>query len=174
MWTVSVKNGKRGRGGAGLGSSATCALLTAVGTRLADLSQRAGHPPEQLKTLHGSLFDIKCSADACGWVQHDNYDDPFCAPRAPASEDSPPGEPLPLLDPYHRIRHIPEEELPRCPQCRVGLQRLGKTQQHADHVLESSVVAASAETRCDDGVFGSEGAAHGLVRDRIDDSLKDL
>lgn len=73
--------------------------------------------------LHGSLFDIKCSAEACAWRQRENYDDPFCAPLAPASEDSPPGEPLPLLDPYHRIRHIPEEELPKCPRCAVGLQR---------------------------------------------------
>ncbi|KAJ6437825.1 NAD-dependent histone deacetylase, silent information regulator Sir2 [Purpureocillium lavendulum] len=88
-----------------------------------DLSQRAGHPPEQLKSLHGSLFDIKCSADGCDWMQRGNFDDPFCPPLAPASEDPPPGEPLPLLDPYHRIRHIPEEELPKCPKCQVGLQR---------------------------------------------------
>lgn len=89
----------------------------------ADLSQRAGHPPEQLKSLHGSLFDIKCSADGCDWVQRGNFEDPFCPSLAPASEDPPPGETLPLLDPYHRIRHIPEEELPKCPKCQVGLQR---------------------------------------------------
>jgi NAD-dependent deacetylase sirtuin 5 len=37
----------------------------------------------------------------------------------------PPGETLPLLDPYHRIKHITEEELPHCPQCQSGLQRPG-------------------------------------------------
>lgn len=35
------------------------------------------------------------------------------------------GEPLPLLDPYHRIKHVAEEELPRCPQCHEGIQRPG-------------------------------------------------
>lgn len=37
----------------------------------------------------------------------------------------PNGEPNPLLDPYHRIHHITEDELPRCPQCTSGLQRPG-------------------------------------------------
>lgn len=35
----------------------------------------------------------------------------------------PAGERLPLLDPYHRIKHITEEELPHCPRCESGLQR---------------------------------------------------
>ncbi|KAM4063093.1 sir2 family protein [Hirsutella rhossiliensis] len=90
-----------------------------------NLSQRAGHPPQQLSTLHGSLFDIKCSADGCDWMQRNNQDDPFCPALAPASEDPPPGEALPLLDPYHRIKHISEEDLPACPQCKAGLQRPG-------------------------------------------------
>lgn len=37
----------------------------------------------------------------------------------------PPGEKLPLLDPYHRIKHVPEEEIPKCPSCNKGLQRPG-------------------------------------------------
>lgn len=90
-----------------------------------NLSQRADHPPEQLRTLHGSLFDIKCSNESCTWIQRGNFDDPFCSVLAPASEDAPPGETLPLLDPYHRIKHISEEELPTCPQCQTGLQRPG-------------------------------------------------
>ncbi|KAK7415254.1 hypothetical protein QQX98_006003 [Neonectria punicea] len=90
-----------------------------------NLSQRADHPPEQLRTLHGSLFDIKCSNEACDWIQHGNYDDPFCPPLAPASVDVPPGEKLPLLDPYHRIKHVTEEEIPKCPSCGTGLQRPG-------------------------------------------------
>lgn len=90
-----------------------------------DLSQRAGHPLGQLFTLHGSLFDIKCTTEGCGWIQRGNFDDPFCPPLAPASEDPPDGRSLPLLDPYHRIKHISEEELPRCPECNKGLQRPG-------------------------------------------------
>lgn len=39
------------------------------------LSQRAGHPKDQLKLLHGSLFDIKCTN--CNRVEENNYDDPF-------------------------------------------------------------------------------------------------
>lgn len=90
-----------------------------------NLSQRAGHPSTQLRTLHGSLFDVKCSNDACSWVQRENYDDPFCPALAPASEDPPEGEQLPLLNPYHRIKHITEEDLPKCPSCNQGLQRPG-------------------------------------------------
>lgn len=90
-----------------------------------DLSQRAGHPTEQLKCLHGSLFDIKCFNQACGWIQRGNYDDPFCPPLAPASEDPPPGEKLKLLDPYHRIARVMEDDLPKCPKCKTGLQRPG-------------------------------------------------
>ncbi|KAF7553181.1 hypothetical protein G7Z17_g3799 [Cylindrodendrum hubeiense] len=83
------------------------------------------HPSDQLRTLHGSLFDIKCSNNACGWIQHGNYDDPFCPALAPASVDMPPGEKLPLLDPYHRIKHVTEDEIPKCPSCNKGLQRPG-------------------------------------------------
>ncbi|KAK1244675.1 hypothetical protein MKX07_003474 [Trichoderma sp. CBMAI-0711] len=90
-----------------------------------NLSQRAQHPPSQLKCLHGSLFDIKCSNESCDWMQKGNFDDPFCAALAPASVDMPNGEPLPLLDPYHRVKHITEDELPKCPQCSSGLQRPG-------------------------------------------------
>ncbi|PQK16310.1 hypothetical protein BB8028_0006g06300 [Beauveria bassiana] len=90
-----------------------------------DLSQRAGFPPQNLHTLHGSLFNIKCSNEACSWTQIGNYDDPFCESLIEASRDAPPGQKLPLLDPYHRIRHVPEEELPKCPQCNTGLQRPG-------------------------------------------------
>lgn len=95
-----------------------------VGTNSSpDLSERAQHPPEKLLKLHGSLFDIKCNS--CDWIQRGNYDDPFCPALAPASEDPAPGETLALLDPYHRIKHVSEEDLPKCPQCKKGLQRPG-------------------------------------------------
>ncbi|KAK0617241.1 DHS-like NAD/FAD-binding domain-containing protein [Immersiella caudata] len=87
------------------------------------LHPRAGHPPEQLRLLHGSLFDIKCNA--CGWIQKDNYDDPFCPALAAAAEDVNPGETLPLLDPSKELADIPRQEIPPCPQCDRGLQRPG-------------------------------------------------
>ncbi|KAG5940409.1 hypothetical protein E4U53_007600 [Claviceps sorghi] len=90
-----------------------------------NLSQRADHPLAQLYTLHGSLFDIKCTTEDCDWVERGNLDDPFCPALAAASEDPPEGKSLPLLDPYHRIKHVSEEELPRCPKCKTGLQRPG-------------------------------------------------
>ncbi|KAJ2976885.1 hypothetical protein NQ176_g4683 [Zarea fungicola] len=90
-----------------------------------NLSQRAGYPLPQLRTLHGSLFDIKCHNETCNWMQSGNYDDPFCEALIEASMDAPVGQTLPLLDPYHRIRHIQEDELPKCPQCHVGIQRPG-------------------------------------------------
>lgn len=90
-----------------------------------DLSQRADHPSSQLCTLHGSLFDIKCTTEGCGWIEKGNMNDPFCPALAAASEDPPKGKSLPLLDPYHRIKHVAEEELPRFPQCKTGLQRPG-------------------------------------------------
>jgi NAD-dependent deacetylase sirtuin 5 len=88
-----------------------------------NLSQRAGHSREKLLPLHGSLFDIKCNT--CDWVQRGNTDDPFCPALAPASEDPEPGKTLPLLDPYHRIKHVSDEDLPKCPKCKKGLQRPG-------------------------------------------------
>jgi NAD-dependent SIR2 family protein deacetylase len=90
-----------------------------------NLSQRAGHSPEYLRRLHGSLFDIICDNDSCDWIQRDNQDDPFCPALAPASVDVPPGEKLALLDPSHPLERIPKEELPHCPQCQTGLQRPG-------------------------------------------------
>lgn len=88
-----------------------------------DLLQRASYPLQQLHTLHGCLFNIRCSNETCHWTQFGNYDDPFCESLIEASRDAPPGGKLPLLDPYHRIRHVPEEEIPKCPQCKAGLQR---------------------------------------------------
>lgn len=88
-----------------------------------DISPRAGHPPDQLRTLHGSLFDIKCDNRACSWVQRGNYDDPFFPAIAPASEDVEPGKPFPLLDANTPLAKIPRDEIPRCPDCKTGLQR---------------------------------------------------
>ncbi|KAK3381546.1 putative SIR2 family histone deacetylase [Podospora didyma] len=87
-----------------------------------NLHPRAGHPPSQLHLLHGSLFNIKCFNKTCGWIQHGNYDDPFCPALAAAAQDA--GVEL-LLDPKKELAKIPESELPRCPRCKTGLRRPG-------------------------------------------------
>ncbi|KAK4453996.1 NAD-dependent protein deacylase [Podospora aff. communis PSN243] len=89
------------------------------------LHPRANHPEEQLRLLHGSLFDVKCSYEPCGWIQRENYDDPFCPALAAAAVDVNPGETLPLLDPSKELADIPREEIPPCPQCDKGFQRPG-------------------------------------------------
>ncbi|CAI6014409.1 hypothetical protein V2G26_019493 [Clonostachys chloroleuca] len=85
-----------------------------------DLSRRANHPLDRLLTLHGSLFNLKCTI--CDWVQKDNFDDPICQALAPASTDHPDGI-LPLMDPENPIDRIEKKDLPKCPQCPLGLQR---------------------------------------------------
>lgn len=92
-------------------------------TQLADLHRRANHPASQLRLLHGSLFDIKCSR--CAWVEHDNFADPFFPAIAAASRDVDAGQTLPLLDPTHKLERIPADDIPACPSCRRGLQRPG-------------------------------------------------
>ncbi|KAH6690691.1 Sir2 family protein [Plectosphaerella plurivora] len=84
-----------------------------------DLSQRAGHPLEKLRTLHGNLFTIKCSNRRCGYIEHNNTLDPIVSALAPASE-TPPTDPsvsFPLLDPFVPLPPIEASELPRCPSC---------------------------------------------------------
>lgn len=90
-----------------------------------DLHERAGHPVSQLRHLHGSLFDLKCSNGRCDWVERNNQADPLCAALAPASVEAPAGKTLPLLDPSHELDPIPEAKLPHCPKCKKGLQRPG-------------------------------------------------
>ncbi|KAI0540566.1 DHS-like NAD/FAD-binding domain-containing protein [Xylaria digitata] len=87
------------------------------------LSPRAGHPKEQIRMLHGSLFDLKCNDAGCGFVQRDNFDDPLCAALAPASADLDGGLlSMPLLDPTQKIAHISASELLHCPLCGTLLQ----------------------------------------------------
>ncbi|GKT44170.1 NAD-dependent protein deacylase [Colletotrichum spaethianum] len=91
-----------------------------------DLSPRAGHKMEQLRRLHGSLFDIKCANSACAYVERNNTLDPLCPALAPASEDvKDPSQTLPLLDPTKKLKRIDDADLPHCPSCKTGLLRPG-------------------------------------------------
>ncbi|BEJ11545.1 hypothetical protein CspHIS471_0200050 [Cutaneotrichosporon sp. HIS471] len=90
-----------------------------------NLHERAEHPAAQLRHLHGSLFDLKCSNNRCDWVDPNNQADPLCPALAPASVDAAPGQKLALLDPAKELKPIPESELPHCPKCKTGLMRPG-------------------------------------------------
>ncbi|CAL3962458.1 unnamed protein product [Diplocarpon coronariae] len=95
------------------------------------LSQRAGHPRDQLKLLHGSLFDIKCSG--CDHAEQNNFDDPFHPLLAvdSAEDDRLVASPNTIkgraayLDPTVKTRNISPDDLPRCPECKAGLLRPG-------------------------------------------------
>lgn len=90
------------------------------------LHQRANHPREQLKLLHGSLFDIKCFS--CNYLQQNNYDDPF---HPSLSIDSPTDDRLApsvlsgAAAHDHSTPTIPPSDLPHCPTCITGLLRPG-------------------------------------------------
>jgi NAD-dependent SIR2 family protein deacetylase len=96
------------------------------------LSPRADHPRDQLKLLHGSLFEVKCSNRRCGYVE-ENYTDPI----VPAL-DLPAGDKdltsneylkkegkLDISDPTVKISEIDRKDLPTCPQCQKALLRPG-------------------------------------------------
>lgn len=49
----------------------------------------------------------------------------MCPALAPAAEDYPPDQTLPLLDPKIPIPPVKVEDLPHCPNCKTGLLRPG-------------------------------------------------
>lgn len=95
------------------------------------LSQRAEHPREQLKLLHGSVFDIKCFS--CDRIELNNYDDPFHPLLAIESEEDDrlvPAEntvraTAAYMDPNVNTTTINPDDLPHCPKCKTGLLRPG-------------------------------------------------
>ncbi|KAI0097162.1 DHS-like NAD/FAD-binding domain-containing protein [Daldinia grandis] len=89
------------------------------------LSPRAGHPESKLGLLHGSILDNKCFNDDCDYIDRNNLSDPVCPALAPAAEDYPPGQTLPLLDSNVPVPLIKVEDLPHCPNCKTGLLRPG-------------------------------------------------
>lgn len=79
------------------------------------LSQRAKHPAENIQSVHGSLFDVKCTNIQCTYVENDNFTDPL----VPALELT--GK-CDISDVKYPLKEIPRENLPRCPQCRSLLR----------------------------------------------------
>ncbi|KAI0969543.1 DHS-like NAD/FAD-binding domain-containing protein [Xylaria arbuscula] len=73
---------------------------------------------QNIRTLHGSLFDLKCNDARCGFIQRGNFDDPLCTALAPVSQDLEGGLlSMPLLDPTREVVRISAPELPHCPAC---------------------------------------------------------
>lgn len=54
-----------------------------------NLSPRAGHPPGQLRELHGNLFNLRCCDEVtCGYVEKGNLKDPLTPALASVREET--------------------------------------------------------------------------------------
>lgn len=108
------------------------------------LSPRAGHPAGQLKLLHGSLYDVKCTDEShCGYRESGNFTDPIVpalaipqggadltASTTESTVDSstavnPLIRGLDISNIQHKIPQIPHASLPQCPKCKSNLLRPG-------------------------------------------------
>ncbi|EXJ89266.1 hypothetical protein A1O3_02332 [Capronia epimyces CBS 606.96] len=107
------------------------------------LSPRAGHPPEQLKLLHGSLFDVKCwDEHGCGYIRRNDFSDPIVPALALPTVDEGLSADSQLKEAIRKKNHalirgadisdinvnIPSlrrDDLPHCPQCKENLLRPG-------------------------------------------------
>ncbi len=111
------------------------------------LSPRAGHPAGQLKLLHGSLFDVKCEDESCGYIRQDDFSDPIVPALAMPEDESSVAEQsnvrpnqaiqaaiatkaalikgLDISDANIPIPTIPRSSLPHCPNCKTSLLRPG-------------------------------------------------
>jgi NAD-dependent deacetylase sirtuin 5 len=107
-------------------------LLVRLLTTLTGLSPRAQHPAPQLKLLHGSLFDVKCSDFFCNYFERNNYTDPIVPALQIPSDDSDPttasalaARELDISDVNVDIPELDHSHLPQCPECNHGLLRPG-------------------------------------------------
>ena len=116
---------------------------------LLGLSPRAGHNPRQIKYLHGSLFNLRCSSFLCDYREPNNFVDPVVPALAIPTEDSEastttfPEAPnasfkaaqtalarglhgksreVDISDAEINLARVPNENLPHCPDCE-GLLR---------------------------------------------------
>lgn len=116
------------------GHQALAALAAALGTNeqgdtrflcltqnVDGLSQRAGHPSSSLRTLHGSLFDLRCAevdSNKCDYEVENEFKDPLC----PALEFTEGVDELARL--AKTSTNVPApistSELPQCPKCNNG------------------------------------------------------
>lgn len=96
------------------------------------LSQRAEHPPKQLQLLHGTLFDLKCFSERCGY-REPNFTDPVVPALAIPTDGSDPtsndararGTDLDISDEKVPLPKLNTSDLPQCPNCKKNLLRPG-------------------------------------------------
>lgn len=105
------------------------------------LLQRAGHPKENLKRLHGDLFMVECTSERCGF-KDENFKDPI-TPKLEVTEEMmkaikvesdyqskgiEKGKKRVMLDPCQPPKaslsesKIKIEDLPACPKCKSLLR----------------------------------------------------
>lgn len=106
------------------------------------LSQRAEHPPGQLKLLHGTLFELKCARHACDY-RETNFTDPVVPALAIPTDGSDPttdearesegnqlhgqkyGKDVDISDVNVPLATLKHADLPQCPKCKSSLLRPG-------------------------------------------------
>ncbi|KAJ5125692.1 hypothetical protein N7448_005010 [Penicillium atrosanguineum] len=98
------------------------------------LSPRAGHPAEQLKLLHGSLYDLKCTSFYCDYTRSNDFTDPIVPsldipkkelfPAGSGEDSSGVANEVDISDVSNPIPDLKPEDLPKCPKCN-GLLRPG-------------------------------------------------
>ncbi|VEU23086.1 DEKNAAC103996 [Brettanomyces naardenensis] len=78
------------------------------------LSQRAGHNPDTLLEIHGSLFELRCTDFCCSYVERNNMTDPLT-----------PSLDVTSFDKLESLPSLTSDQLPHCPRCHKGLLRPG-------------------------------------------------
>jgi NAD-dependent SIR2 family protein deacetylase len=105
------------------------------------LSPRAGHPSEQLKLLHGNLFDVKCwDEHGCGYKRKNDFTDPIVPALALPADGQDTASPnlkaavkqkhvllkgADISNIEIPIPQIERDDLPQCPSCQKNLLRPG-------------------------------------------------
>lgn len=84
-----------------------------------DLSQRAGHPPNQLAPLHGSVFSSKCFNESCNYYESYSSTDTHALAVPPVFDPSTANVPLSASE----VQYIPNP--PICTLCHSAYVRPG-------------------------------------------------
>lgn len=79
------------------------------------LSERAGHPSQNLQTVHGSLFHVRCTDPQCAMPITADTTDPI-VPALQISEDHN------ISSTKFPLKAIAQSELPHCPNCQSLLR----------------------------------------------------
>ncbi|WYZ37635.1 hypothetical protein EsH8_II_001141 [Colletotrichum jinshuiense] len=70
-----------------------------------NLSPRAGHPPGQMKELHGNLFTLSCFDESgCGYTERDNFEESLTPALDPSKDE---GTTIGSIDPENKPRASP-------------------------------------------------------------------